>query len=103
MIGTKGNQRLQGSNWDPNKAQDERSYDGVHDPDVARNKLEARGAWPAEKVVDRMIGAVDTGAPFYIICPDNETTEACVMPRSTGSISCLHVVVASVPAAVTGT
>ena len=80
MIGTKGNQRLQGSEWDPSKAQDERSYDGVHDPNVAREKLEARGAWPADKVVDRMMGAVNSGAPFYIICPDNETTEACVIP-----------------------
>ena len=79
MIGTKGNQRLQGAQWDPTKAQDERSYDGVQDENVARNKLEARGAWPADKVVDRMMGAVNTGRPFYIICPDNETTEACVL------------------------
>eukprot|EP01043_Picozoa_sp_COSAG02_P008520 COSAG02_NODE_274_length_26244_cov_36.943507_18_plen_213_part_00 len=92
MIGTKSDQRLQGSKWDPNKAQDERSYDGVQDPNVAQNKLEARGAWPADKVVDRMMGAVNTGAPFYIICPDNETTEACVSSRLIGSISFLPII-----------
>jgi hypothetical protein len=32
MIATKGDQRLQGEAWDPSKAQDERSYDGVQDP-----------------------------------------------------------------------
>ena len=41
----------------------------MHDPAEARQKLEARGAWPADQVVDRMMEAVSTGAPFYIICP----------------------------------
>ena len=43
---------------------------------MAQSKLVARGAWPAGKVVDRMMDSVNSGAPFYIICPDNETTEA---------------------------
>lgn len=74
MISTKANQRLQGSEWDPKTAQDERSYDGVADKQVATEKLVGRGAWPADRVVDECFGAVNAGAPFYIICPDSETT-----------------------------
>lgn len=32
------------------------------------------GAWTSEQVVDRMVTALATG-DFYILCPDNETTE----------------------------
>jgi hypothetical protein len=53
---------------------------------VAQSKLVARGAWPADKVVDRMMDSVNSGAPFYIICPDNETTEA----MDTGRIQVRH-------------
>lgn len=74
MIGTKADQRLQDTVWDATKAQDERTYNGVSDPDYARKMLEGRGAWTADKVVDEMFAAVNSGAPFYIICPDNETT-----------------------------
>lgn len=76
MIATKANQRLQGSDWDPKTAQDERGYDGVADATVAHDKLMARGAWTANKVVDECFNAINTGAPFYIVCPDNETTTA---------------------------
>merc|ERR1712113_50093 len=74
MIATRANQMLQGASWDPKAAQDERSYDGVNDAEHARRRLEARGAWPADKVVDELFTAINNGAPFYIICPDNETT-----------------------------
>jgi NADP-dependent 3-hydroxy acid dehydrogenase YdfG len=74
MIATRANRRLQGAAFDPTKAQDERAYDGVKDPEYARQKLEARGAWTASAVVDVLLAAVKRGAPFYIICPDNETT-----------------------------
>ena len=76
MISTRANKRLQGSAFDASTAQDERSYDGVNDADLARQKLESRGAWPAQKVVDMLVDSVSRGAPFYIICPDNETTPA---------------------------
>ena len=72
MICTRADKRLQGAAFDPAKAQDERSYDGVATP-AAVAKLEARGAWRAEQTVDYMLAAVDAGRPFYIICPDNET------------------------------
>lgn len=75
MISTKGKRWLQGDAFDPATAQDERSYDGLFDPDVARQKLEARGAWPASKTVSMMIESVRAGKPFYIICPDNETSK----------------------------
>eukprot|EP00441_Pelagodinium_beii_P033668 CAMPEP_0197632204 /NCGR_PEP_ID=MMETSP1338-20131121/9066_1 /TAXON_ID=43686 ORGANISM="Pelagodinium beii, Strain RCC1491" /NCGR_SAMPLE_ID=MMETSP1338 /ASSEMBLY_ACC=CAM_ASM_000754 /LENGTH=335 /DNA_ID=CAMNT_0043203755 /DNA_START=45 /DNA_END=1052 /DNA_ORIENTATION=+ len=74
MIATKANQRLQGSAWDPTSAQDERGYDGVADRKVAEAKLIARGAWTADQVVDECFSAINKGAPFYIICPDHETT-----------------------------
>jgi len=74
MIATNANKRMKGDDFDPKTAQDERSYDGVEDRAVAQEKLEARGAWPADRVVDELFSAVNTGAPFYIICPDNETT-----------------------------
>ena len=32
------------------------------------------GAWTAEQVVEYMVSAID-GGKFYIICPDNDTTE----------------------------
>ena len=74
MIGTKGHRWIKGAAWDEeSQAQDERSYDGVQDPEYARQKLEARGAWPASKVVDEMVEAVRAGKPFYVICEDNET------------------------------
>merc|ERR1712072_164350 len=74
MIATNANKRLKGEEWDPATAQDESCYDGVKDREVAQEKLMARGAWPADRVVDECFAAVNTGAPFYIICPDNETT-----------------------------
>ena len=74
MIGTKGKRWLQGDAFDPATAQDERSYDGVFDAAVAREKLEARGAWPASATVEKMLDSVRAGKPFYIICEDNETT-----------------------------
>ena len=74
MIGTKGKRWLQGDAFDPATAQDERSYDGVFDAAVAREKLEARGAWPASSTVAMMLGSVRAGKPFYIICEDNETS-----------------------------
>ncbi|CAE8602400.1 unnamed protein product [Polarella glacialis] len=76
MIATKANQRLQGDSWNAAMAQDERSYDGVADRTAAAEKLMARGAWPADLVVDELFGAIDAGAPFYIVCPDGETTRA---------------------------
>lgn len=76
MITTLANKRMQGREWDPEKAQDERSYDGTKDAEVARQRLQARGAWTADQVVDELFGAVNAGAPFYVICPDNETTRA---------------------------
>lgn len=76
MIATKSDQRLQGDAWDPQSAQNERSYDGNADRATAEAKLVARGAWPADRVVDKCFAAVNTGAPFHIVCPDNETTVA---------------------------
>jgi len=76
MIATKGSRWIDGAGWDEaSKAQDERAYDGVADPAVAEAKLTARGAWPASKVVDTMWQAIEDGKPFYVICPDHETTK----------------------------
>lgn len=76
MMGTHANQRLQGSAWDESTAEDERMYRGNKDPEFAQKSLVKRGAWTAKQVADDLIKAVKKGAPFYIICEDNETTTA---------------------------
>ena len=50
MIGTRADRRLQGASFEPARARDERSYDGVADRELAAAKLAARGAWAADQV-----------------------------------------------------
>jgi NAD(P)-dependent dehydrogenase (short-subunit alcohol dehydrogenase family) len=70
MLMTKAQQRIQGAAFDPSSMRDERS-------DAATIQgLHKMGAVSAPDVVDRLLSAVNTGAPFYIICEDNETSEA---------------------------
>jgi NAD(P)-dependent dehydrogenase (short-subunit alcohol dehydrogenase family) len=42
---------------------------------AAKGTEKPAGAWTAEQVVERMIGAVER-AEFYVYCPDNAVTEA---------------------------
>eukprot|EP00966_Prymnesium_polylepis_P088663 2051938-Prymnesium_polylepis.1 len=44
MIRTRGDKWVQGAAFDPTKAQDERSYDGVASREFAADKWRARGA-----------------------------------------------------------
>jgi NAD(P)-dependent dehydrogenase (short-subunit alcohol dehydrogenase family) len=74
MISARAQRRINGDAHDPSKEECERSYRGNTDPTAAQAALEARGAWPASKVVDLMVDSVTAGAPFYIICPDHETS-----------------------------
>mmetsp|Transcript_2933 Transcript_2933/g.7318 ORF Transcript_2933/g.7318 Transcript_2933/m.7318 type:complete len:185 (+) Transcript_2933:690-1244(+) len=76
MIRTRGDKWVQGEAFDPTKAQDERSYDGVQSRDYSAKKWKARGAWSADELVDELFGVIDAGTPFYIICQDHETTRA---------------------------
>ena len=54
MISTRANKRLQGDEFDPTKAEDERSYRGSSTAEAIAS-LEKRGAWTAQKTVDRML------------------------------------------------
>ena len=73
---THGQQWIQGKAFDPAKATDEESYEGVQDRELARERFRKRGAYSADEVVDELFAALRAGAPFYIICQDHETTLA---------------------------
>ncbi|KAL3919306.1 MAG: hypothetical protein SGPRY_005677 [Prymnesium sp.] len=79
MIRTRGDKWVQGDSFDPEKAQDERSYDGVASREYSAQRWKARGtgeerrmlcvgAWSADELVDELFRVLEAGSPFYIIC-----------------------------------
>lgn len=76
MIFTRGQQWIQGSQFDAAKAQNEKVYDGQASREAAVAKWQARGAWSSDEVVDELFKTLRVGTPFYIICQDHETTRA---------------------------
>lgn len=76
MIRTRGDRWVEGNDYKPERAKDERGYNGVVDRAYAAQKWAERGAWQPDQVVDELFGAICAGTPFYVICPDGETTTA---------------------------
>jgi NAD(P)-dependent dehydrogenase (short-subunit alcohol dehydrogenase family) len=76
MIRTRGDKWVEGSDFKPDRAKDEREYNGVKDRAYAAQKWAERGAWQPEQVIDELVGAISAGTPFYVICQDGETTRA---------------------------
>jgi len=76
MIRTRGDKWVEGADFKPDRAKDEREYNGVKDRAYAAQKWKERGAWEPDKVIDELFTAISNGTPFYIICEDNETTRA---------------------------
>ena len=76
MIRTRGDKWIEGADFKPDRAKDEREYNGVRDRAFAAQKWKERGAWQPEQVVDVLFEAIEAGTPFYVICQDGETTRA---------------------------
>jgi len=76
MIRTRGDRWVEGEAFKPDRAKDEREYNGVKDRAYAAEKWRERGAWQPDQVIDELFTAIRAGTPFYIICQDNETTRA---------------------------
>lgn len=76
MIRTRGDKWIEGAAFKPERAKDEREYNGVLDRAYAAQKWAERGAWQPEQVIDELFGAIQAGTPFYVICQDLETTRA---------------------------
>ena len=76
MIRTRGDKWVEGADFKPDRAKDEREYNGVRDRAYAAQKWAERGAWQPEQVIDELFDAIGAGTPFYVICQDGETTRA---------------------------
>ena len=76
VIRTRGDKWIEGADFKPDRAKDEREYNGVRDRAFAAKKWAERGAWQPDQVIDELFCAIAAGTPFYIICQDGETTRA---------------------------
>uniref|UniRef100_A0A7S0L4N1 Uncharacterized protein n=1 Tax=Coccolithus braarudii TaxID=221442 RepID=A0A7S0L4N1_9EUKA len=76
MIRTRGDRWIEGADFKPDRAKDEREYNGVRDREYAAKQWTERGAWQPDLVIDELFGAIEAGTPFYVICQDHETTRA---------------------------
>eukprot|EP00316_Scyphosphaera_apsteinii_P021188 CAMPEP_0119320040 /NCGR_PEP_ID=MMETSP1333-20130426/51225_1 /TAXON_ID=418940 /ORGANISM="Scyphosphaera apsteinii, Strain RCC1455" /LENGTH=362 /DNA_ID=CAMNT_0007326637 /DNA_START=27 /DNA_END=1115 /DNA_ORIENTATION=+ len=76
MIRTRGDKWIEGADFKPERAKDEREYNGVKDREYAAKMWKERGAWEPERVIDELFNAISVGSPFYVICQDYETTRA---------------------------
>ena len=63
MIRTRGDKWIEGAAFKPDRAKDERAYNGVRDRAYAAQKWRERGAWEADQVIDELFAAIDAGTP----------------------------------------
>ena len=74
MIRTRGDKWVEGADFKPDRAKDEREYNGVRDRAYAAQKWAERGAWQPEQVIDELFDAISAGTPFYVICRRRDDT-----------------------------